>query len=444
MPAPRDRAALIKAARMYFLDGRRRTRSLGRWGRAGQTSRGCCRRPGRRASSRSACTTRRPGRRSWRRAARSSSNWRTSGSRPSAPGWMRRPRRATSRPSGSTSRCATARCWGFVGHDAAGHGGRFSVDQPRNVELVPLWAACRRSVARRPARSWCVSWRQGWARHSATCTRPDCCGPDRPRLPAGRAGDRGSPRARADRRHRHGRDRGRRDRIEQGDHRRSGADAAEREAVPRRRARRRRLLPVLRRAGPGDHRGGARPRAGDRARPVPPDPDGHRRGHGSEKLQGVLGAIRSELIDGLIVDAGLALALLSGHERSDPLDRRDGLLRRQLLPARVLVHPDQRLPLREDLAWLAHQPARQVVEHERQGMVPGLARACGRVCGPAGARSRGRSWRPACPTAAGTSHRRPCRWPTRRRCRGTSRCAAVPSGTARTGGRPDSAARDRA
>ena len=34
---------------------------------------------------------------------------------------------------------------------------------------------------------------------------------------------------------------------------------------------------------------------------------------GSEKAQGVLGAIRGELIDGLVVDAGLALALLSGH-----------------------------------------------------------------------------------------------------------------------------------
>jgi DNA-binding transcriptional regulator LsrR (DeoR family) len=33
---------------------------------------------------------------------------------------------------------------------------------------------------------------------------------------------------------------------------------------------------------------------------------------GSEKLQGVLGALRSELIDGLVADAGLALALLSG------------------------------------------------------------------------------------------------------------------------------------
>ena len=44
----------------------------------------------------------------------------------------------------------------------------------------------------------------------------------------------------------------------------------------------------------------------------------------------------------------------------------------RVLPADVLVHPDQRLPLREDLSRLAHQPARQVVEHERQGMVPGL------------------------------------------------------------------------
>jgi DNA-binding transcriptional regulator LsrR (DeoR family) len=33
---------------------------------------------------------------------------------------------------------------------------------------------------------------------------------------------------------------------------------------------------------------------------------------GPEKVPGVLGALRGDLIDGLVTDAGLALALLSG------------------------------------------------------------------------------------------------------------------------------------
>ena len=65
-----------------------------------------------------------------------------------------------------------------------------------------------------------------------------------------------------------------------------GLTPAEREAFVAEGPRRRRLLPVLRRAGPGDQRGGPRPRAGDRARPAPPDPDGHRRGHGVGEAAG--------------------------------------------------------------------------------------------------------------------------------------------------------------
>ena len=61
----------------------------------------------------------------------------------------------------------------------------------------------------------------------------------------------------------------------------------------------------------GRSRGRARPRARDRARSAAPHPDGDRGGHGNREGAGRARRVRGELVDGLIIDASLALALLS-------------------------------------------------------------------------------------------------------------------------------------
>ena len=260
MPAPRDRAALIKAARMYFLDGRSQddvARALG-------TSRSNVSRMLTAARAQGIVEIRVHDQTS--RAAELEQalreqfglRARTGGRLPAGRG-LRRPRPATWPPSGSTSRCATARCWGLSwGTSLQAMVDAFSVDQPRERGGR---AAGRRSVDRgvpgRRARSWCGSWPAGWARPTATCTRPALLRSETARdCVAGRAGDRrgpgdapGRPTSRWSGSARSAP--GRATQSSTG----SGSTAAERRGLPRRRPGRRHLLPVLRRRGQADPRG---------------------------------------------------------------------------------------------------------------------------------------------------------------------------------------------
>ena len=118
MPAPRDPASLMRAAHLYYVEGRSQADVAARWAPAAPTCRGCSRRRNGRGSSRSGSTTRPAACASSRGSCRRASASPRSASLPAArcrppgsrSGWARWPRACCSAASRSRprSRCPGA------------------------------------------------------------------------------------------------------------------------------------------------------------------------------------------------------------------------------------------------------------------------------------------------------------------------------------------------